>query len=95
MDDAKGEFASLVQQYPDDDELRYSLALVCLEAKDWDEAEGYLEDLIARESHVDAAHLNLGRIAEERNDPQAPCANTPWSAPAMTTCRRNCARPTS
>ena len=70
MDDAKAEFSSLVQQYPEDDELRYSLALVCLEAKAWDEAKGYLEDLIARESHVDSAHLNLGRIAEERNDPQ-------------------------
>ena len=70
MDDAKTEFSSLVQQYPDDDELRYSLALVCLEAKAWDEAKGYLEDLIARDSHVDSAHLNLGRIAEERSDPQ-------------------------
>ncbi|QJI27355.1 tetratricopeptide repeat protein [Pseudomonas sp. ADAK18] len=70
MEDAKVQFANLVQQYPDDDELRYSLALVCLEAKAWDEAKGYLEDLITRESHVDSAHLNLGRIAEERNDPQ-------------------------
>ncbi|SFB14730.1 tetratricopeptide repeat protein [Pseudomonas sp. NFPP24] len=71
MEDAKVQFANLVQQYPDDDELRYSLALVCLEAKAWDEAKGYLEELIQRESHVDSAHLNLGRIAEERNDPQA------------------------
>ncbi len=71
MEDAKVQFANLVQQYPDDDELRYSLALVCLEAKAWDEAKGYLEELIERESHVDSAHLNLGRIAEERNDPQA------------------------
>ncbi|MFB3302696.1 tetratricopeptide repeat protein [Pseudomonas sp. AMR01] len=70
MADAKVQFANLVQQYPDDDELRYSLALVCLEAKAWDEAKGYLEELIQRESHVDSAHLNLGRIAEERNDPQ-------------------------
>lgn len=70
MEDAKVQFANLVQQYPDDDELRYSLALVCLEAKAWDEAKGYLEELIERESHVDSAHLNLGRIAEERNDPQ-------------------------
>ncbi|WP_411381242.1 tetratricopeptide repeat protein [Pseudomonas sp. MPB26] len=70
MEDAKVQFSSLVQQYPDDDELRYSLALVCLEAKAWDEAKGYLEELIQRESHVDSAHLNLGRIAEERNDPQ-------------------------
>ncbi|WP_166363878.1 tetratricopeptide repeat protein [Pseudomonas akapageensis] len=70
LDDAKVEFSTLVQQYPDDDELRYSLALVCMEAKAWNEAAGYLEDLIARGSHVDSAHLNLGRIYEERKDPQ-------------------------
>ena len=70
IDQAKVQFASLVQQYPEDDELRFSLALVCLELKSWDEAEGYLQELIDRDSHVDSAHLNLGRIAEERNDPQ-------------------------
>ncbi|WP_095099917.1 tetratricopeptide repeat protein [Pseudomonas sp. Irchel 3A5] len=68
MEDAKAQFSSLVQQYPDDDELRFSLALVCLEAKAWDEAAGYLEELIARGAHEDSAHLNLGRIHEERND---------------------------
>ncbi|MCQ6257462.1 tetratricopeptide repeat protein [Pseudomonas sp. Q11] len=71
MDDAKVEFSSLVQQYPEDDELRYSLALVCLEAKAWEEAKVHLQDLIARGTHVDSAHLNLGRIAEERNDPES------------------------
>ena len=70
MTEAKVQFASLVEQYPEDDELRFSLALVCLEGKAWDEAEGYLEELIERDSHVDSAHLNLGRIAEERNDPE-------------------------
>ena len=74
MDEAKVQFASLVQQYPEDDELRFSLALVCLEGKAWDEAEGYLQELIERDSHVDSAHLNLGRIAEERNDPQGALA---------------------
>lgn len=69
MGEAKVQFARLVEQYPEDDELRFSLALVCLEGKAWDEAEGYLEELIERDSHVDSAHLNLGRIAEERNDP--------------------------
>ena len=69
--DAKAEFESMLQQYPEDDELRYSLALVCLENKDWDEAEGYLQELVERDSNVDAAHLNLGRIREQRNDPQA------------------------
>lgn len=42
---------------------------MCLENKDWDEAEGYLQELIERDSYVDAAHLNLGRIHEERHDP--------------------------
>ncbi len=66
--DAKVQFAELVKQYPDDDELRYSLALVCLEGKAWDEAAGLLQELVEHGSHVDSAHLNLGRIAEERND---------------------------
>ncbi|WP_311971532.1 tetratricopeptide repeat protein [Pseudomonas baltica] len=66
--DAKVQFAELVKQYPDDDELRYSLALVCLEGKAWDEAAGLLQELIEHGSHVDSAHLNMGRIAEERND---------------------------
>ena len=74
MDDAKAQFSSLLQQYPEDDELRYSLALVCLEAKAWDEAASYLADLVERGSHVDSAHLNLGRIAEERDDPQGALA---------------------
>lgn len=74
MDDAKAQFASLLQQYPEDDELRYSLALVCLEAKAWDEAASYLAELVERGSHVDSAHLNLGRIAEERDDPQGALA---------------------
>lgn len=74
MADAKVQFASLVQQYPEDDELRYSLALVCLEAKAWDEAASYLHELVDRGAHVDSAHLNLGRIAEEKGDPQGALA---------------------
>lgn len=67
LDDAKVEFASLVQQFPDDNDLRFSLALVCLEAQEWQEAIGYLNDLVERNSHVDAAHFNLGRAYEELN----------------------------
>ena len=68
LDDAKAEFAGLVQQFPDDDDLRFSLALVCLEAQAWDEARICLEELVERDSHVDAAHFNLGRLAEEQKD---------------------------
>ncbi|GAB7531715.1 tetratricopeptide repeat protein [Pseudomonas sp. 3A(2025)] len=74
MNDAKTQFANLLQQYPDDDDLRLSLALVCLEARAWDEAAGYLQELVARDAHADTAHLNLGRIHEERNDPQGALA---------------------
>ena len=70
LDDAKAEFSALVQQFPDDDDLRFSLALVCLEAHAWSEAKVYLRELIDRDSHADAAHFNLGRLAEEEKDPQ-------------------------
>ena len=65
LEEAMGEFATLVQQYPGDDDLRFSMALVCLEAQAWREAIVYLEDLIARGSHVDAAQFNLGRAYRE------------------------------
>ncbi len=68
LDEAKSEFSGLLQQFPDDDDLRYSLALVCLEAEAWDEAAVYLEELVARDSHTDAAHFNLARIYEQRGD---------------------------
>lgn len=65
LEEAMGEFATLVQQYPTDDDLRFSMALVCLEAKAWREAIVYLEELIERGSHLDAAHFNLGRAYRE------------------------------
>ncbi len=70
LDEAMGEFATLVQQHPGDDDLRFSMALVCLEAEAWREAIVYLEELIARGSHRDAAHFNLGRAYRELNQPE-------------------------
>lgn len=61
LDAAMREFATLIQQNPTDDDLRFSMALVCLEAEAWREAIVYLEELIERGSHVDAAEFNLGR----------------------------------
>ncbi|WP_339487805.1 tetratricopeptide repeat protein [Pseudomonas sp. EL_65y_Pfl2_R95] len=68
IEDAKGEFSSLVQEFPEDDDLRFSLALVCLESEAWKEAIVYLEELIERGSHVDAAHYNLARAYEELDE---------------------------
>ncbi|WP_187671203.1 tetratricopeptide repeat protein [Zestomonas carbonaria] len=71
LDEAQEEFTTLLQQSPDDDDLRFSLALVCLEAKAWKEAIVYLEELVERQSHVDAAHFNLGRAYEELGDKES------------------------
>src|SRR5690606_2305001 len=57
-------------QHPGDDDLRFSMALVCLEAQAWREAIVYLEDLIARGSHLDAANFNLGRAYRELDEPE-------------------------
>ena len=65
LEDAQKEFVTLVQQYPEDNDLRFSLALVSLEAGAWREAIVYLEELIERDSHIDAAHYNLARAYEE------------------------------
>ena len=70
LEEAMGEFATLVQQYPGDDDLRFSMALVCLEAQAWREAVVYLQELIDRGSHVDAAHFNLGRAWRELGEQQ-------------------------
>ncbi|MBS7661906.1 tetratricopeptide repeat protein [Pseudomonas lalucatii] len=71
LDDAKGEFATLLQRFPNDDDLRFSLALVCLEAEAWREAIVYLEELVERGSHVDAAHYNLARAYEALEEPES------------------------
>lgn len=71
LDEAKGEFTRLLQQSPEDDDLRFSLALICLESEAWQEATVYLEDLVERDAHVDAAHFNLGRAKEALGDPSA------------------------
>jgi tetratricopeptide (TPR) repeat protein len=68
LDDARGEFSSLLQQEPNDDDLRFSLALVSLEAEAWKEAIVYLEELVERGTHTEAAHYNLARAYEELGD---------------------------
>ncbi len=68
LEDAMGEFATLVQQHPADDDLRFSMALVCMEAQAWREASVYLEELVERGSHVDAAQFNLGRAYQAMDE---------------------------
>lgn len=70
LQDAIAEFSILLQQNPDDDDLRFSLALVCLEARAWKEAVVYLNELVQRGNHTNAAYFNLGRAYQELNEPQ-------------------------
>lgn len=70
LQDAIVEFSALLQQSPNDDDLRFSLALVCLEAQAWKEAIVYLEDLIQRGSHTNAAYFNLGRAHQSNGSNQ-------------------------
>ena len=69
MDEARAEFTRLVQQFPEDDDLRLSLALICMESQDWLAASAYFSELIGRNAHLDTAHFNLGRAYEQRKEP--------------------------
>lgn len=71
LDEARAQFRELLQRFPEDDDLRLSLALVSLEAKAWDDARRLLRELIERDAHVDTAHFNLGRLAEQDGDSAA------------------------
>lgn len=70
LDEARSEFAGLLQESPGDDDLRFSLALVCLEGEAWNEAIVYLNELIERQAHLNPAYYNLGRAYEALQQPE-------------------------
>lgn len=69
MSRAEAQFAILVERYPDDAELRLSLALVYRETERYDLMREQFEALIAAGEQVNAAHLYLGQDAERRQSP--------------------------
>src|SRR5690606_16892996 len=62
FEDARKQFALLVEQDPDDYDMLYSLALLCMEVNLFDEAKGYLERLAASGQRLDDAHYYPGLI---------------------------------
>lgn len=66
---AEEQFAILVARYPEDAELRLSLALVYRETERYDRMREQFEALIAAGEQVNAAHLYLGQDAERRQSP--------------------------
>lgn len=67
---AREQFEILSAQSPRDGDLLLSLALINREVGDDLQAKNHLRQLLALEQHVDEAHYQLGRIAEDDGDQQ-------------------------
>ncbi len=68
LEAAHEQFRHILRQFPKDEELLFSLALIALDRGEDVEAKGYLEPLIRWNQHVDQAHYYLGGIAERQGD---------------------------
>ena len=73
--DAKKEFRTLLQQYPDDQMVLYALGLLSAQTNDMADAEKYLSAYVRnlngqpdRERDASQALMVLAQIAEDRND---------------------------
>jgi len=70
FDAARHEFRSLLETAPDDRELMYAVGLLSAQLDDYDTAVTQLERALqAGHPESDGIRLNLGQIAERRNDP--------------------------
>ena len=56
------------ERFGDDAYAVYSLALLAMQAEAWDDAQIYLERLLAMEARVSVAHYYLGRILQQEGD---------------------------
>lgn len=66
------QFSLLVQNSPQDADLRLSMALICTELGNTTEAKQHFDTLLLQQQRIPTAHYYLGRIAEEdNNDNQA------------------------
>ncbi len=67
--DAREQFAILVEQDPTDFDIVYSLALLSMEVNMLTEARGYLDRLVVSGKRLDDAHFYLGFINAQENQP--------------------------
>jgi len=70
MHAAREQFEILARQSPGDGDLLFSLALINREIGDADRASAYLRQLLELGERMDEAHYYLGRIEEERDNPE-------------------------
>lgn len=66
--EAERQFEILYDQSPDDAEILYSLALVKKERGDVERAQTLFKALLLKNQYPEAAHYNLGELAEARED---------------------------
>lgn len=66
---AEDEFEALMERFPDATDLKLSRALVALENDHPDIAENLLEELLSAGVHTNQAHFYLGRLADQRDNP--------------------------
>lgn len=62
------QFNLLVQNSPNDPDLRLSMALICTELGHTNEAKQHFDTLLLQRQRIPTAHYYLGRIAEQNND---------------------------
>ena len=65
LDRAYEQFTILLEQSPYDPDLRLSLALICTEHGNTQEAKQHFDTLLLQQQRIPTAHYYLGRIAEQ------------------------------
>lgn len=65
---AEREMRRVFERFGDDARTVYSLSLLAMQAEAWDDAQIYLERLLAMETRESAAHYYLGRILQQEDD---------------------------
>jgi tetratricopeptide (TPR) repeat protein len=68
LQDAREQFALIVEQDPNDFDMVYSLALLCMEVNLFSEAKSYLQRLVVNGQRLDDAHFYLGFINGQENN---------------------------
>lgn len=65
---AKQQFLALNQQYPNDEEIRFGLALICLEMGNWDEATRYFNTMLDKGVDKNIIYFYLGSAYDKKGD---------------------------
>lgn len=65
---AQQEMQRVFERFGDDARAVYSLALLAMQAETWDDAQIYLERLLAMDARASVAHYYLGRILQQEGD---------------------------